>query len=344
MAAGYTTSLLLNAQARLAQRFQQPEMRTEPYNLIRGMLAGGQNLLQGEQLNNVKTSDSRTVETFVFAKRSVTAGNARAHNHTLAAFGDSQKVTLSFSIASGTYGISEKMGGRNIFDKEEMLANDLMSAQIAINNAIEADVATYLSTYKTQSNAAAGAYSKFGSWDGAKFHWAIPVTEQNFLFQYISRVMGVNDYDVPITIIADPVMAAIAAQLVQQGQGNSTNLGWQFQNMTIIDSRRVADTSYVGTCYAFPTGTVGMVDRIPRENIAGVSTRLYDYMSMPDPLGTPLTMAVHTYESGASTAVTGGETQDVIYQYENSVDYSLVKAPLSSAPTDSPIFKFVLTD
>jgi len=114
--------------------------------------------------------------------------------------------------------------------------------------------------------------------------------------------------------------------------------------MTIIDSRRVADTSYIGTCYAFPTGTVGMVDRIPRGNIAGVSTRLYDYMSMPDPLGTPLTMAVHTYESGDTTFAKGGETQDVIYQYENSVDYSLVKAPLSSASTDSPIFKFVLTD
>jgi len=342
MAAGYTTSLLLNAQAKLAVRFQKPEMRTEPYNLIRAMWAGGQNLLQGETLANIKTSDSRVIETFVFAKRSVTTGAARAHNHALAAFGDSQKVTLSFGIVSGTYGVSLKMGGRNIFAMEEMLANDLMSAQIAINNDIEADIATYLAASKTQSNAAMNKFAKFGAWDDTEKLWLFDLTEKDYIFQYISKIMGINDYDMPLTVIADPVLAAIAGQLAQQGQANATNLGWQFQNMTIIDSRRVADANYLGVCYAFPTGTVGMVDRIPKENAAGVSTKDYDYGSMPAPLGTPQVMATHGYETGASTHDTGGETQDVIYQYENSVDTAMVKAPLSSANTDSTIFKFGL--
>lgn len=342
MAAGYTTSLLLNAQAILAKRFESPEFRTERYNLIRMMLENGNNMFLQTTIDELKTSDSRTVETFVLGKRSVTPGSARAHDHTLAAFGDSQKVTLSFSIVSGTYGISLKMGGRNIFERSQLLAGDLMSAQIAINNTIEAAIAAYLAAQKTQSNAASGGYSKMGEWDGINFIWKIPASEQNYMFQYISEVMAINDYDVPLICVADPVAGAIAGQLQKQGQANANNLGWQFENQQIIQSRRVADSTYLATVYAIPAGTVGMVNRIPKENRDGAVTRLYTYGSMNDPLGTPLVMATHEYEAGASTYATGGETQDVTTQLENSTDYALVKAPLTSAATDSTIFKFVL--
>jgi len=342
MAAGYTTSLLANAQAILAKRFEKPEFRTERYNLIRGMLQGGQNMFLQTTIDQLMTSDSRTVDTFVLSKRSVSAGSARAHNHTLAAFGDSQKVTLSFSIVSGTYGISLKMGGRNIYERSELLAGDLLSASIAINNTIEAAIATYLSTYKTQHNSAASSYTRFGEWDSSNYCWIVPQDKEDYFFQYISSIMAINDYDVPLTVVADPSAAALAGKLEKQGAGNATNLGWQFENQQIIYSRRVVDSSYDATCYVFPTGGVGMVNRIPKENREGVDTRLYTFSNMNDPLGTPLSMAVHEYESGASTYSTGGETQDVTTQLENSTDYALVKAPISDGSTYTPIFKFVL--
>lgn len=342
MAAGYTTSLLANAQAILAKRFEQPEFRTERYNLIRAMLQGGQNMFVQTEIDRLMTSDSRTVETFVHAKRSVTAGTARAHNHTLAAYGDTQKVTLSFSIAQGTYGIGLKQGGRNIFERSSLLASDLNSASIAINNTIEAAIATYLSTYKTQVNSADGSYSTFGTWDSDNNCWIIPEGKEDYFFQYISSIMAINDYDVPLTVVADPMAAAIAGRLEKQGAGNATNLGWQFENQQIVYSRRVTDTSFAGTCYVFPTGTVGMVNRIPTENREVVNTKLYEYTNMADPLGTPLKMATHMYEEGGTTASYGGETQDVIFQYENSTDYALVKAPISTGATYTPIFKFVL--
>lgn len=342
MAQGYTTSLLLNAQAKLAKRFETPEFRHESYNLIKAMLMQGQNMFIEAELDSLKTSDSRVVESFVFAKRSVTTGSSRSHTHGAAAFGDSQKVTLSFSIVSGTYSVSLKMGGRNIFERSEMLASDLMSASIAINNTIEAAVATYLSANKTQSNAADGNYAEFGEWDDIEKAWKIPDTKRDYMYQYISQVMGINDYSGNLLLIADPVAAAIAAQLAQQGQANATNLGWQFDNMQIVSSRRVADASFLGTVYAIPFGTVGMVDRIPRENKEGFTGKNSDYRSMPDPLGTPLDMATHYREVLADNSSKGSETQDTTFEYENSTDYALVKAPLSSAATDSTIFKFVL--
>lgn len=344
MAAGYTTSLLNNAQAILADRFQKPEFRHEAYNLIRLMLKDGQGMFKASTLDMLKKSDSHVVDTYLLAKRSITPGSARAHNHTLAAFGDSMNVQLAFSIVSANYGVSLKMGGRNMFERSEMLAADLQSAQIASNNVIEAAIATYLSTYKTQTNAASGSYAKFGEWDGTAYCWKIPATEKNFIFQYISEIMAINDYDMPLNVIADPVASAIAGQLAQQGTANATNLGWQFENQTIVKSRRVADSNYQATLYVVPSGTVGMVDRIPTENKEGFVGKDVTYSQMSDPLMTGLTYATHYYETSGSTYSTGGETQDVTFEYENSVDYSIVKAPLSSGATHSTIFKFVLTD
>ena len=342
MAAGYTTSLLLNAQAKLAKRFEMPEFRREAYNLIKAFYQTGQNMFMEAELDRLKTSDQRVVESFVFAKRTVTPGSARSHNHTLAALGDSQKVTLSFTIVAGTYGVSLKLGGRNIFTQAEMLANDLLSASIAVNNTIEAAIAAYLSANKTQTNAASGSYSRFGEWDGTNFCWKIPASKEDYFFQFISEIMSINDYDVPLMLVADPAAGALASKLQKQGQANAVNLGWQFENQTIMQSRRVVDSTFEATVYAIPTGTVGMVSRIPKENMEGVETKLYTYGSMADPLGTPLTLAVHEYETGGSTAAGGGETQDVTFEYENSCDYSIVKAPLSSGANDSTIFKFVL--
>ena len=83
---------------------------------------------------------------YVFAKRSVTPGAARAYNHSLAALGDTQQVTITNTVISGNYGITLKSGGRNLYTREEMLAKDLESASIAINDTLEAVIAAYFST------------------------------------------------------------------------------------------------------------------------------------------------------------------------------------------------------
>jgi hypothetical protein len=342
MAAGYTTSLLVNAQVILPKILELPEFKHEPYKLINLMQARGKGLIPPAKLNEVLTSDSRTVDTYCFALRSITAGSARAHDHTLAAFGDTQKVTLSFSIVSGNYGVSLKMGGRNIMDQANMLAHDLRSALISIDNSIEAAIASYVSTNKTQHNSASGSYARFGEWDGTGYRWIIPASQENWVFQYIQEVMSINDYDVALDIITDNVGSAIAAQKAAQGAGNATNMGWQFDNMNIVKSRRVADSEYQATFYVMPAGTVGLLNRIPKENREGRSLKNYDYSNMNDELGSGLVNAVHYYETGSTTAATGGETQDVTFEYENSTDYAMLKAPLSAGATYTPIFKFVL--
>lgn len=338
MAAGYTTSLLLNAQAKLVKRFDLPEKKHEPYNLIRLMNLRGQNAFDATTLQRMKTSDQRTVEGFILAKRSVTAGSARSGSHTLAALGDALKVTPSFSIISGTYGTTLKSGGRNIFERSEILSSDLESALISMNDVYEAAIATYFSTYKNTSNAADGSYARFGEFDDANDVWVIPAAAEKWVYQYIQEVMSINDYDVPLDVVTDNVGWALKDQLAAQGQANDTNTGWQFNNMNIVKSRRVADTSYQATFYVFPQGTVGSLNRIPTENIEGFTGKDVTYSSMTDPM-TGLMNAVHYYESAYDGNAAGSETQDLKFEYENSLDYAMIKAPMT---TGYPIFKFAL--
>jgi hypothetical protein len=342
MAAGYTTSLLLAAQARLAQRFQEPEFKHEPYYLIRMMLDRGSNLLQEGSYTSFKTSDQRVVYGYVFAKRAVSVGSARSGSHTLAALGDTQQVTISTSIASGTYGTTLKTGGRNLYTRAETLSADLESASIAINDDIEAAIATYLATYVTQANGADGYLQRMGEWDSGVYCWKIPADAEKWMFQYIQEIMSFNDYNGPLDLVCDNAGFAVAQQLMQQGSANETNTGWQFGNLNIVKSRRVADAGFQATVYAIPRGTVGMVNRIPAENIEGFVGKEVTYSNMADPLGTGLKMAVHYYESAYDGSSYGSETQDLKFEYENSTDYGLVKAPLSAGSTYSTIYKFVL--
>jgi len=339
MAAGFTVSALLNAMAILTEKYQKPEFRHELYSLIRLMLNRGEGMFVGTELARLKQSDQQTVDTFVLAKRAADLKTARAHDHTVAAYGDSQKVTLSFATKGYVYGTSLKLAENNVFNMAQMLASDLESQTIANDNVIEALIATYLNTYKTQTNAATDG--EFGDWDGVNFHWAIPYAKKDWMFQYIQEVMAINNYNGQLDFVMDNVAYAFSEQIRKQGGGNQTNLGWQMDGLTLVKSPRIATAGYMGTIYAVPAGTVGMVTRVPKLNLAGVSTKMYDYGTMQDPLGTGLLYANHYYEVGKSTA-SAGATQDVGLEYENTIDEAIVKAPLSDSANNSTIYKFVL--
>jgi hypothetical protein len=338
MAAGYTTSLLLAAQAKLAARLEMPEFKHEPYYLIKLMLDRGQNILTPGTYESYKLSDQRVVYGYAFKYRTQTLGAARSGTHTLAALGDTAQVTISNTIIEGTYGTTLKQGDYNIFTGGEILSHDLLSTSIVINNALEAVIAAYFSTYK--STVCATIPARFGAWDSSNYLVNVPASAEKWFFQYIQECMSINDYDVPLDLVCDNAAWSIFQQASNQGSGNETNTGWQFGNMNIVKSRRVTDTSYGATVYAMPRGTVGMVNRIPKANRVGVNDLLTaKYSRMADPLGTGLDMAVHYYESAFDGSSYGSETQDIKFEYENSTDYGMVLAPMTSG---YPILKFVL--
>jgi hypothetical protein len=93
---------------------------------------------------------------------------------------------------------------------------------------------------------------------------------------------------------------------------------------------------------AFPTGTVGALNWIPRQNRQGWG----DYNSYVGGYGTfqflGYTFAVHGYASRQDTSATNGDAQDVTMEFEVSLDSSYNKAPLNytTGRTDSVVIQF----
>ena len=338
--ANYALSLLTTAQAMLTDRMSKPEMRHKEYSITKVFLANGPALLPDYE--SLKTSDSRAVEAYCMTKSATDTVNTRNHVHAADAFGDTQRVQLSFTTFGQLFKTSLKMADRNYMTAAQMLSNRMETAWIHLLDEIEAAGATALNTQKSQVQAAGDG--ALGTWDGAAFTWQVADTDQNWYLQYLMAMMKVNNYTDMMDVINDPVAFAILQQLANQGSANSTNTSFQFAGADVHLSTALApDASYKAYSYLIPKGTACILPWIPRENRETVTTRLQTYTNMMDPFGLGIQGALHIYETKDSTyaALNGGEVQDEIYEYELSVDLASVNAPLSVA-NESTIFKGAL--
>jgi len=157
--------------------------------------------------------------------------------------------------------------------------------------------------------------------------------------------MSQNYYTGEIDVIADPIAYANAEYQSAQGAGNATNSGFQFNGMNIVLSNELADATYVGAdvVLAMQRGSFGLIPWIPKQNREGFG----DYNSyvggfgvINDPWGLGLTFAVHGYSNRADTSASNGNAQDVLMEFEVSLDLASAVAPLSTA-TETPIFEAV---
>ena len=143
-----------------------------------------------------------------------------------------------------------------------------------------------------------------------------------------------------IDIVSDSLLASTGAFKAQQGQGNATNLGFQFSGLDVAESIEVADANYLnGIAFAWPTGMAGILDWIPKQNRAGkgnFDSVLGGYSTIVDPM-TGIPFAIHGYTERATTAAANGSGQDEVTEWEISVDLSPQKAPITTA-NQTPIF------
>jgi len=337
--ANYANSLLVTAQASLSDRMKAPEFRNKVWSVNEVFKKGTPFILP--DINSLKTSDQRSVKAYTGAKTTATVGSARAHDHSASGFGDSQEVSLSFTTYARKFKVSLKMADRNFLSAAEMLANEIQSTFIDIHDEIESDSVAYLGTNKTQVNNA-NSGTQIGSWDGTNYEWEVAATNEDYYFQYIASMMRQNKYRGMMDVIHDPVLFSLAQQKAAQGATNAENLGFQFAGLNQYESIDLSGgDGQKGISYVIPTGTVGMIDWIPRINREGRETKDFTYTTISDPFGSGLQFALHIREDGADNSSNGAEVQDVDIEYEVSTDIARVKAPLSTSNA-STIFKSAL--
>jgi hypothetical protein len=340
--ANYADSVWNAAQYKLSEMMNKPEFKHKPSAALSVFLKNTNFLVpasERERLWNQKTSDQQTVSTYNIEKQTVALGSARAAAHT-GAVGDSGTADVSYTTYSRKFKYSIKRADRNIFSTAEMLAAQVRSASIDLHAGIETALMSYLNTNKSQ--VVIGLNPQSGEWDATNYLFGVLNADADQYFQYFKTFMSEQYYGGTYDVINNVRAQANAMFLGQQGQGNATNLGWQIDGMNMVASTELANASgYDQMSYFIPEGTIGILPWIPSLNRQGFGDTFQNggvYRSLPDPLGSGLTFAVHEYATGADNENNGAETQDVDIQVEISIDLGPVKAPMSTSNLTS-IFK-----
>lgn len=331
--ADFTLSEWAKAQARLKDKFQSIEMKSKIPTAMRFFLDKRDISIEG--LKGLRLKETRPEEAYYKIRQSRAAtGASRNFSHT-GVDGDSAKVDLSWTTYLDKFSISMKRYDNNLYSFNDVLAQNMMNVFINLKDAMDTAALTYLDTNKTAANLAA----KLGAFNAVNDVWEVPFGKDEDYFRNAKSMMRQNFYPGTYNVLVDPVAAALAEKNIAQGSGNSTNLGYQFSGLNVIEHTALADANYLtGLGYFFTPESIAALDWIPKQNLNGFgnlenATKNNPYFtSIVEPFF-GLRLAVHIYKEGADTSATNGNAQDVVWQYEFSVDLSLNHAPMTLADT-----------
>lgn len=340
--ANYASSLLLTGQAKLLSSFANQELRFRDPVAFKSLIGGASFMFPEQSI--LKTSDSRAIETYYQKRTSRSLGTERVHEPS-GDNGDSNSMALTYVTKTDKFSLSLKQGDRNIYSNTEMFMGQLQNVVSNFAEGLETATVDYLFTNRTGVNNAVVE----GTFEATNDVFEITEsTNGTRTAQIIKTVLDINKYvGVPLDVYCDTVMFNKLTYQLNQGSANIANLTFQFGNLNLIHIPELTalasalDATYVkGFALAVPMGTVGVLDWIPKQNRLGVVTSVNQYGTLLNPVD-GLTYATYSYEARANGYSRGGEKQDVLTNFEYSIDLSFNKAPLSVAD-ETTIYAFAL--
>lgn len=334
--ANFDVGNLLTAQTMAADTYQKPEMRIKPSPAFELLTKNDNFLIVSAE--TLKTRDDRAIEAHLLARTKRTAGSARAATHA-GTIDDSQKVTLTWTTKSDKFAISLKLLDKSVFDFNKVLANKFAQACMNILEDKETEAIAYLMAQRSTTSP---------TLKGATFNTTPDAVEISLgnAASFIARVKSVmrqNYFGGQLDMINDSLLQiAFDAQAANGGQ-NATNTAYQFPGVNRVESVELTDADYASGCaLVMPAGSVAALNWIPKQNRQGWG----DYNNYTGGYGTfsfmGYTFAVHGYAGRADTSAANGDTQDVLMEFEVSLDSSFNKAPLDyvTSRTNSVIIEF----
>lgn len=331
--ANFSPSNLVKAQAILKKIMTEAEMRSKTSAALMLGLKNNDALIPSHKL--LRTREDRTVEVNILKRISRDTVAARTANHT-GNRGDSFIITPTWSTYADTFSISIKQMDNNVFDFNQALAANIKNCVINIHEDIETAMIDYLMAQRTQVNAA----TKGGTFNTTTDAFEISADDRDRFYQRLKSMFRLNKYKGSFDVIADTLLYDEAEYLANQGNGNSVNSSFQFGKLNLVESIELEDATYpAGVVLAMPEGNFGVLPWIPKQNREGWGdgelNEVGKFMSMPDPMGSGMDFALSVYAQRADTSASNGNTQDVVLQFEISVDVAPILAPLSE--TDASV-------
>jgi hypothetical protein len=225
----YTSSALVNAQARLTGAFQAGELRERVPATFLQLLRSGSFMFPDAA--TLKTRDDRTIEAKYLLRSSRSLTSARAHNHT-GNRGDSGTMNLSWTTYADPFSISIKQADNNVYSYDEMLSNDILNSIKNFSVGLESAAASFLFANRSGVSAAA-SYVTFNSTDDVN---QILTSQKERAMQISLSAMDDNKYSGEMIVYCDAIAYADFMYYAMQGAGNSNNLSFQFEGATFVKS------------------------------------------------------------------------------------------------------------
>jgi hypothetical protein len=335
----FVPSALVAGQAKFTERMLSGEWRLPDSVAFN---AAQKSVIANPSLADIRTREDRSVYAYFPIRQTAIGSSARAYNHT-GARGDSLSKTITWTTFAEPFSISIKQADNNIFSFAEMYASTLQNACFNLINRADAWFVAQLVADKTQYSAGGGK----GAWNGSSLNTEIPLSEQNYFFQNIRRLMEFNLYRGQLVVIADDSAFVLAQRLQALGSANAVNYGFQFAGLDVLATTRtiLGTTNYGGSALAFENGLVAIEPWVPKQNRKALDmVKAYEYNGdygqffVPSLPGVPF--AIHAYSLRADNASLGGYTQDLQMEVEVSFDLAYVSAPLSTyrSASDSVVY------
>jgi hypothetical protein len=157
--------------------------------------------------------------------------------------------------------------------------------------------------------------------------------------------MEINKWSGNYTVVCDSISFSKFQAQAAQGAANATNLSFNFMGVEFVHAVELYALAVTlgytdGYWIVAPTGTIGCLPHIPKENREGKDTKLQTYGSIFNPIDGQ-TYAIHEYPTKGDDTANGGYTQDEVTEVETSIDLAFEHAPLSTAD-ESPLQAFAI--
>jgi hypothetical protein len=334
--ANYQPSILLDAIGLVTERFNRHELRPGFFGATDAFLKYRDYSIPN--LADIRKSPLRTTSVNYLDRTAQAAVTARSCTIS-AALGDSSHADVTWATKGFTIMTSEKQFDNNYYSQAQAFANDLYNGMLDAHEDLETAAVAFLEANKTGVNIGSAF---MGTFDGSADIFDISVTNKTRYYNYLKTIMRENKYRGELNVIQNVAADAVMWEQMAQGMANSDNQQYQYRDLNFIESNYVTTASdYLINSYVIPSHAIALLDWIPPLNVRGKKEGAYEWTTMGDIFGLPITWSVFKTTECASTVSTGGDTQDLVTKYEVTCDFGFVAAPITVS-TESVIYKFGL--
>lgn len=331
-----TDTQLLSAIAKATQSIMgAAEFRDYEHSTTKRLLNSQNDVFRN--VNKLKQSDEQPTKVDLISRVYTASGTAKVAAHAAAAFPDSFVKDITYLKRVQTFKVSYKQADNNRFGYEEILQSELKNKL----QSMYLDLSTYNIAWLDANRSQVGVDSLMLFDDVTNNQFDNLLADRDYLFDNTIAALKKNRYVGMIDMIGDQKITQLHRRIGRQGDGNSVNLAPQIKGIDYIDEPQIA-LAATSTAYAWQKGMVGMTtwnEKINRMGVGAIGNTEGLFTTMVDPVFGHK-HDVHIKRAVADTSGSGGNSQDVVDEYEISTIFT-VQGAWESTANATPIFKIV---